>query len=595
MANTITHLMWGYQAHFRVAMETRAKDLFNKLDDRLLPEIFFVGILIDPNARNRFPSCVEPEEDFWIRSDAFESVMDRAKELLGTYPESGMLQSHPVAQQNQDDSLSRRAVRDAIQSVICGNEARPENRRFYVSLPMRVNEYWVCMVLSLRRDIVESYPFLITDTAQLHKYRSFPLPVSLIDAAVSRFLNSAEQELAKPEPCMPELTDSEDLVRAAGAELARSVAPRITDQYFGQGYNLFQHCSTISSLLYERREGSGRIVIAGEDHPAIEPVVTFVNPIKLGNHRAARKLLEMSSDDLPLHSDGERLFGLIKTASYDASKENLFEIQIVGHFHWEFLHDHLSLMTVRDGVPSLPKLPFDEMALRSDVTRIFKGIAASSTDLLLSLVKEAEQESHGTLLVISEAAAEEAERLASQGTPITPYRLTPDLLKHLTPIDGAILLDPDGTCHAIGTILDGRATPNGDPSRGARFNSAIRYVESAGKKAPCLAVVVSEDGGVDLIPNLRPAVKRSAIDDAIALLKSEREAKRLHVRPYRATLDWLDAHRFYLRKDDCDVLNELVSELEERLASESNMRIVRRPFEANSAFDEDLYYEDHSE
>ena len=67
----------------------------------------------------------------------------------------------------------------------------------------------------------------------------------------------------------------------------------------------------------------------------------------------------------------------------------------------------------------------------------------------------------------------------------------------LTAIDGALLVDPDGTCTAIGVILDGRATRGGDPARGARFNSAVRYVEGADH--PCLAMVVSEEGTVDVI------------------------------------------------------------------------------------------------
>ena len=103
------------------------------------------------------------------------------------------------------------------------------------------------------------------------------------------------------------------------------------------------------------------------------------------------------------------------------------------------------------------------------------------------------------MLVISESAAEEAQRLSVQGTPLVPCALTPELLRNLTPIDGAVILTPKGICHAIGTILDGRATEKGNPARGARFNSAVRYVES--RSAPCLAVVVSEDGGIDLIPD----------------------------------------------------------------------------------------------
>ena len=103
----------------------------------------------------------------------------------------------------------------------------------------------------------------------------------------------------------------------------------------------------------------------------------------------------------------------------------------------------------------------------------------------------------------------EAKRLSTQATPVVPIKLKPDLLAQLTTIDGAVILSPDGKCYAIGGILDGLASVEGDPSRGARYNSAIRYVKSS--KASCLAVVVSEDGGTTFFPDLPPPVRRSDI------------------------------------------------------------------------------------
>jgi DNA integrity scanning protein DisA with diadenylate cyclase activity len=74
-----------------------------------------------------------------------------------------------------------------------------------------------------------------------------------------------------------------------------------------------------------------------------------------------------------------------------------------------------------------------------------------------------------------------------------------EMIRRVTSIDGAVLLDAEGRCHAVGAILDGRATADGRPARGARYNSALRYVRDAG--CPTLAVVVSEDGRVDVLPD----------------------------------------------------------------------------------------------
>ena len=101
--------------------------------------------------------------------------------------------------------------------------------------------------------------------------------------------------------------------------------------------------------------------------------------------------------------------------------------------------------------------------------------------------------------MISSIAAKEAKRLSGQSFPVYPLKLREAGIGAVSEIDGAILMDDSGNCHALGVILDGQASHAGDPSRGARYNSAVRYVEQTrNKKASCLIVIVSEDGMVNL-------------------------------------------------------------------------------------------------
>ncbi|WP_180802175.1 hypothetical protein [Kytococcus schroeteri] len=65
---------------------------------------------------------------------------------------------------------------------------------------------------------------------------------------------------------------------------------------------------------------------------------------------------------------------------------------------------------------------------------------------------------HGTTLVVHPAAATEGARLLPQAFPITPTVLTGRAFKNLTKIYGAVLVDPQGACHAVGMILDVEAT-----------------------------------------------------------------------------------------------------------------------------------------
>src|SRR5438093_663242 len=60
----------------------------------------------------------------------------------------------------------------------------------------------------------------------------------------------------------------------------------------------------------------------------------------------------------------------------------------------------------------------------------------------------------------------------------------------------SLKIDHDGKCHGIGVILDGLAGDGENPARGARYNSAVRYLR---RNPDSLIVVVSEDRTVDTI------------------------------------------------------------------------------------------------
>jgi hypothetical protein len=194
------------------------------------------------------------------------------------------------------------------------------------------------------------------------------------------------------------------------------------------------------------------------------------------------------------------------------------------------------------------------------------------------------------MLVFVEDAAEEAKRLGSQAIVIHPVSATPELIKHVTRIDGAVLLGPDAVCHAIGVILDGMATPEGDLARGARFNSALRYVRT--HKEPCIAVVVSEDGGIDLIPDLLPTIPKSDIERVIDELRVVASESPIRRRRFNRLVDWLEHHAFYSLPTHCDEANALIGRVDDSLALEdpSGFHIVRQPFAANPRFDPALYY-----
>lgn len=588
--DTIQHFMWGWQRYFASLLKSNASRLFETLDSRLEPDVFLVGIQGEPR-QDRFPACVEPEDGFWITSEEFNDVFQLMETLRSEYQDTELSHSHPLARQAHHERLLKRSIQDAIKRVIESHRSKPEHMNFTASFPAKVDCYWVCIILGLQQLVVDTHYSLDKSSVSLNEYRRISVPTSLIDAATVEFLERSTQELLKPDPGSDLFTlDTEELLRAAGNRLLSGVVLR-TDWSRAVGTEqLFSACNSISSLLYEQSVAKGTLLLARKEHSAVAKKIQFSSSHPLTNHKASRRLLELASDDLCLHTNSEEVFGLAAVEEYQSEMEDMFKVCVLGNHLWELCHADRPLMRVHYGLPSLPHPSFDEHKLRHDLPRIFTNIAPEEIDRLVSLVKEAEQEPHGTMLVIAEDAENEAMRLNCQGIPVHPCVLDPFILRHLTPIDGAVILSPKGVCYGIGTILDGKATHKADPTRGARYNSAVRYVEEAAE--PCLAVIVSEDGGIDLVPNLRPAIRRSEIDRAISALQALLSSTRINRSEYVSLMDWLSEHRFYMRQEDCDFLNANQQLIEDRLQEQSNpsVRIIRKPFVPHPDMDESLYY-----
>lgn len=501
MSTTFENLMWGHQTHFRVEQERVAESIFQFLDERLVPEIFLVGVLVDDIA-NQSPACVEAESGFWASSTEFGTTLGLADVIRRGYRERKIRHADPMVQQQQDDHLRRRSIREAIQKTIEDNADSPTESSFFVSYPAKVAGYFVSVVLGLQTPILEEYPSLKAVTTPILNHREMPVATSLIDAVTSTFLTRSAGDLRLPDPGSDvSAIDAEGIVREGANRFMLGLAYRADVICFDGSHDFLISCTNLAATHYEGAVGMGTVVLASRENVSLEEVVKFREPPKLGESRAARKLLQFAAHDLALHTDSRELFGLVRVKGYDRTEESIFHVRFAGHHHWQVLHSGKTLMGVKYGQPYLPRPPYDEADRARNLHSVFRGMTPRHTQRILSLIREAEHESHGTTLLISEGAKLEAERLANQSTPIAPKLMTPAILRNLTPIDGAVLMNPTGTCYAVGVILDGLASGLGSSARGARYNTAIRYVESS--LYPCLAVIVSSDGGVDFYPDLK--------------------------------------------------------------------------------------------
>ena len=483
-------LHWPHQERYQKAAQALAQDLFEALDDDLKPLVVLLALPLAPGLPAR---CLSPD-DCELPPEPFSDAIARGKVIQHAtpwpYPERDDVT--PAMLRRKHEGLG---VRDAVQQTLNLLDEHATQQHF-AGWPILIAGYFVVTVLRLQRKPLRAYPSL-----RPHRYYTDgrPLAPSLLVAAMYRFNEETVKALSEPEPgasIFVRPRESEELLRAAGKTLldtpaqALGLDPATT--------KLFATCNTISSLRYEGAEGVGKLLLARRGHPNVEEIFALTCPTELTDYRAVRKLLEMTAPDVHLLADGENVYALGRQVGhYDAEREDLFVISFITHYAWEFQHAGHVLLRSHYGLPSLPRTRLSRPRFRRDLKRTFGLSDPAKVERLWDVVLEASRQKHGTLLVITTEALAEADRLKLQCTLVEPVPLTPLITRLVTSIDGAVLLDPEGYCYSIGVILDGRASGRGNSARGARYNSALRYVESS--DYPCIAVVVSEDGLVDVI------------------------------------------------------------------------------------------------
>ena len=482
---------WGHQSAFRVEVEDLARAVFDGLDPRLRPQVYLMGLVAD-HEDGVYPLFLDTPGNE-SSTTLFQDASRRSKEIRAKLYEQAKAAGEDVV-----GDMKRRLVLDAWRlAVEAALEAadRDQDVISFCSAPRPVKEFLVCTVLRMKRSAWRSYYALRKDDADRRARR----PESLLDATVEQFLRRCGVGLAERNSgLIASLVDAdpEEVLRAAGRLV--SDAPALGGQRDLKLQGLYHACNTISSLRYEGADTQGQLIISAPDHEGIVRRVTFRRPVSLGDHTAVRKLLETHQPGYSLLSDGNEVHGLGNVnLSSSVPDRSLFNITFLRHYTWELAYGLRPLMRVAYGHPRLPDAAIREGAFRELCQRTFERVKGVKADALWRLAEVATRQSHGTLLVLHERAAAEMERLRQQAAAIDPTPLDEAGILAITAVDGAVLADISGTVHGFSVILDGQATTRGNPARGARYNSAVRYV--AASEHPCIAVVVSEDGTVNLI------------------------------------------------------------------------------------------------
>lgn len=120
-------------------------------------------------------------------------------------------------------------------------------------------------------------------------------------------------------------------------------------------------------------------------------------------------------------------------------------------------------------------------------------------------------------------------------------------------------------------ILDGTATGTGDASRGARYNSAVRYEQA--QVGDVLVIVVSEDGMINLQPRLRRRILRQTSEGVVEALEGVVADENPNYEMFFRHWEHLETLAFYLSASQCDRANGAREVLEQHRAKTSDVLI----------------------
>ena len=561
--------MWEDQAGFRWSLEQLASEVLDRAGANIDPRAYLVGF-----HRTEDRISIEPPRGHFDR-DILADALERADQRF---------RRSAARREAGDDVTALKAAESQVRRLVLAEQlaeaSRAGERVHFAGIGVDVGEFFVVPVITIHAEHWNDLARLRRTPAADHSPRSFP------EAAVNAVLDAASRELDRQAPGPRVSVDPDALLRSASDTFVSTLVQRAGQDL---AYGVRHALDAVSAQPYEGRSGTGSILLAQPDHPDLVVEVALEHPVPVGLTRSFRKVLEMSAPDLHLLCDGREVFGLGGLAeSYNADSDYVFTATISGNGSWELWHQSTPLLRMENGLPHLPRERLDEEEFAHTVDRVFPDVSARNARHLWDMAVACAKQAHGTMLVVHPDAAAEADRLLPQAYAVAPTRLTGRVLTAATGIDGAVLIGPDGRVHAVGVILDGVATGTGDSGRGARYNSAIRYLAGDGRGA--MVIIVSEDGKIDLLPKLKRRLRRETVQrtvDRLVARSAEGEDLEAFDRANRA----VEEIEFYLNQDQCNAVNDAREAVAGRRWVEDHLRRQFVPVAPDPAMD-DSYFVD---
>ena len=560
MKTEIDQFMWAFQPHFRRRVEYGIQDVLSHIGFQasIKAKVLLIGFAAEEGLRHDI--CIEPEDAPFVVDD-LRSIGERTDEIRSADPESSMYHSHPRVHEFRRRGLFLRSRAYAVAEAIEAS-GKFEGLTFFVSGSAPVAGYDVHTCVGIPSDALESVPNF--NNPMKDDYYGGHIEESFVQAIINTCLGRADRALYLPNPGegLGELGDTIDIVRTSAdrfvAGITQSLTPMPSD--------LFRLANEFASLTYERSGARGYLAVTQPDNLINKLKVTFQKPVRLSETRSVRKILELTDESTLLLADSGSVHGLGECNS----APDVAKIAIEGHARWSISVDDKTLMRVNYGHATLPKQILDKDFFKDIAERT---VGTAEVERIWETVQCALDSGHGTTIVVSGDPLSEINRLSQEALPIKPEYLDHKDVARLGRVDGAIILGPDGRCYAFGVILDGRATSSGDRARGARFNSSVRYQQTS--EIGTMVVVISDDGTVDLVPNLMPRIRRQEVEDAVQAFCEYSGLEGNDGEEWASRHDKVESLQFYLNEDQCHRVNESYEQEMDRRLESGAIRMFR--------------------
>lgn len=454
MNDFINLFMFPYQRSLRGGLRIQAESVLKKLGIQTEVKALLVGVR-RPGGSSPHSVCIEPEDGVWTLT-TFDGVPEAVENAFKTHDGHNMFYSNDdVATREKPENIRRDCVKTTVQAALSRFDSEHGVISFF-GPAHPILEHHVVPIIQVPSDVFELYPCLPVVTG----WAGYKTSEGLISECLLGVLYGAVEEMGRPNPGRgyPMNSGSADEIIRRGAErLMRALCLSLFDNEF-PFVDLFAYINELSALLYEGTKGKGRLLLIAPDNPDAVYSIRLASPVPFRQARWARKVLQMASSDFALIANGHAIHGLGDLSSqHDSSVQDAFWIDFVDHYRWNLRLGQRTIMRVAFGEARLPQEPLAKPRFFDSFLRYFLGTTENDAERIWDLLEVMAAEPHGSMIIIAADASTEAVRLAQQGMVVEPILMTPNLLRQVSKIDGTILLDPTGICHALGVILDGAA------------------------------------------------------------------------------------------------------------------------------------------